>query len=445
MHTQCIGAGVRKWICPVVRFYRTIAQPFAGIFTSVRVVHSYQPPVEILRLGIPLGLCFKNSLEDIQRRRFPGSNLAGSICHHEGKLYSMRPNPVDDSPSVRSVVPQFRSVANVVYPDVYRHLLDFAALVNFDVGRMLSAGCIIDVDFHHGLLAATVAPLAVITLLGMTYAVAVRRNIGSERALQAIRRKHQSAVIVVTFFVYSSVSSAVFRTFACDELDDGNVYLRADYRIECDSSKHHAFQIYAGFMILVYPVGIPVLYALILFHEHKMMTKGSGYEAHPRHEPTSNLRKPYRRSVFYYEVVECCRRVLLTGAVVFIYPNTAAQISVTIVIAFTFFLVSESLRPYVSRWDSWVSRTGHVIVFLSMYVALLLKVDVSGERARDQNMFAGFLVAAHTVAIVAVIAETIALVFSLRTQETSLPSSRSFRARSFRISVDSSTEVQSAL
>lgn len=42
------------------------------------------------------------------------------------------------------------------------------------------------------------------------------------------------------------------QTFSCDELEDvGKSYLRADYGIDCDSDRHKAFKLYAGFMILV--------------------------------------------------------------------------------------------------------------------------------------------------------------------------------------------------
>ena len=38
----------------------------------------------------------------------------------------------------------------------------------------------------------------------------------------------------------------------CDDLEDvGKSYLRADYAIDCDSSQHKIFQVYAGVMILV--------------------------------------------------------------------------------------------------------------------------------------------------------------------------------------------------
>lgn len=52
--------------------------------------------------------------------------------------------------------------------------------------------------------------------------------------------------------MFTSVSTAVFKTFACD--DDvviGESYLRADYSISCNTRVHTFFKIYAGFMILV--------------------------------------------------------------------------------------------------------------------------------------------------------------------------------------------------
>ena len=321
---------------------------------------------------------------------------------------------------------QFSSVAQVIYPASYERLLGAVGfVVNFDIGWILSAGCIMEVSFYHGLLMATIAPIVVIALLGVTYLVAIHRNRGSEVALNAVRRKHLGTIVFFTFFIYSAVSSVVFRTFACDKLDSNNEYLRADYRIKCDSPLHKAFKIYAGFMIIVYPVGIPLFYTFLLFRRRNTLVQGLDHETPiNRYDSTSTLRKPYRPSVFYYEVVECCRRVLLTGVVVFIYPNTPPQIAVTTLIAFTFLLVSEGLRPYASRWDTWVSRVGHVIVFLSMYVALLLKVDISKSSKRDQNIFAGILVAAHGVMVLLVIFETVALLYSMRNQERSLPVSR---------------------
>ncbi|CAM9838142.1 unnamed protein product, partial [Sphacelaria rigidula] len=125
-------------------------------------------------------------------------------------------------------------------------------------------------------------------------------------------------VILLTFLVYSSVSSILFQMFSCDELDDGRVYLRADYRIECDSRKHNSLQIYAGFMIVLYTAGIPGFYATLLFRHRGVLLDEVGREANMRVKPITNLWAPYKPQCFYYEVIECGRRILLAGVVVFI-------------------------------------------------------------------------------------------------------------------------------
>lgn len=57
----------------------------------------------------------------------------------------------------------------------------------------------------------------------------------------------------------------VFQAFACDDLENGKRYIRADYKVECDSFKDTTFQIYAGCMLLLYPVGSPAVYTSLLF------------------------------------------------------------------------------------------------------------------------------------------------------------------------------------
>lgn len=173
-------------------------------------------------------------------------------------------------------------------------------------------------------------------------------------------------------------------------------------------------QVYGVFMILLYPIGIPVLYSVVLFRNRGIVTD----KRHREEQSSSDLQviaslwKPYKPSRYYYEVVECARRVTLTGVVVFIYPNTAAQVAVTLVLAFVFVMVSESLVPYASTQDAWLSRVGHTVVFLSMFQALLFKVDVSDESSDSQEVFGGVLLAANICMVSAVIAEATLVVCS---------------------------------
>lgn len=315
---------------------------------------------------------------------------------------------------------------------MYQEFLDGLNVFNFDLSWIVSAGCVIDIDYHGRLLISTIGPIIAILFLGGTYATAVSINRGNLETLQMIRNKHVSMVVLLTFFVYTSVSSTVFQAFACEELDDGNIYLRADYRIKCDSSQHKAYQVYAGFMVVLYIAGIPAFYGALLFRDRDILKHAEAdRQTTARVTSTSHLWTPYKPSVFYYEVVECGRRVLLAGVVVFIYPNTAAQIAITLMMAAVFTMISESLAPYASRWDTWVNRMGHVVVAVSMYVALLLKVDVSDERANSQRIFEGVLVTVHGCMILSIIMEAFVVACSLREQQGEQSSPRFRAGRSF--------------
>lgn len=270
-----------------------------------------------------------------------------------------------------------------------------------------------ETDFHDKLAVVTIGPIVCLAILGVTYTLAAAHVQNADHdTLNTVQHKHLSAVLLLTFLVYSSVSSTLFQMFACESLDDGKKYLRADYRIECTSAKHKALQLYAGFMIALYPVGIPLFYSVLLFRFRDILAGENARERDERVRPTSELWKPYKPGCFFYEVIECMRRILLTGAVVFIYPEwPQAQIAVTLMMAVLFVFVSEILAPYASKWDAWTSRAGHAIVFSSLYLGLLMEVDVSDENG--SGAFEAILVVANVSLIVAVVIESIMISVAL--------------------------------
>ena len=60
--------------------------------------------------------------------------------------------------------------------------------------------------------------------------------------------------------------------------------------------------------------------------------------------------------MYYYEVVECCRRILLTEVLIFIAPQSGKQATMACIFAFVGLLGFELLRPHVDSTDSWLYR-----------------------------------------------------------------------------------------
>lgn len=304
-------------------------------------------------------------------------------------------------------------IAGSVYPEEYQRFLSYLSLINMDIGFIMSFSCLVATDFYDRLLLSTIGPLFALAILGFTYFVALKRNSGSEMATPVVAHKHMSTALFVVFFIYSSVSFNIFQTFVCDTLDDGVSYLRADYSLTCETSTHSVYKGYAIGMIFVYPVGIPaVLLWWILRNRHDLAVEERDTLMHL--QPLHGLWAAYKPSRYYYEIVECVRRVMMTGIAVFVLPGTSAQIAFVLLVAVVFVFVSESLGPFESRVDMGLYRWGNGVIFASMYAALLLKVDVSEEGQDTVSAFVGVLIAANLFMVVTVLVQSVFLLVEWR-------------------------------
>lgn len=296
-------------------------------------------------------------------------------------------------------------MASVTYPELYETFLEYISVVNLDLTWMMSAGCLIDTDFYDSLLVTTIGPLVVAVLILVSRTILRSKcSANDQDKLSKIDSRHASAMFWMSFLVYSATSAVIFQTFACDDLDDGDSYLRVDHSVRCYTSKHKGFMWYAGVMSIIYPFGIPACYAAFLYNSQAGI-KSEQHEAAGRALVLKELWEPYQKHAYYYEVVECLRRVVLSGVVVFVLPNTAGQIATSFLLSMGFFVVFMVLNPYFQRSDTWLGIIGHMVVMLSMFSGLLEKVDIEGDDSFSQNVFAVVLILAHSSMVVFLVAE----------------------------------------
>ena len=78
-------------------------------------------------------------------------------------------------------------------------------------------------------------------------------------------------LLSLTFLVFPMVSSAAFRAFSCESFDGGHSFLRADYSLECDTTEHTVAKSLALIGILTYPVGISLLYILLMLRARRAL------------------------------------------------------------------------------------------------------------------------------------------------------------------------------
>ncbi|CAN0027903.1 unnamed protein product, partial [Laminaria digitata] len=308
----------------------------------------------------------------------------------------------------RCVSLQFSSIAEAVFPRQYETFLSCLSFATFDISVMTWYSCLFSPDFYGRLLLATLTPLLVLSMLAGSYYIARKKYRSSSSGMLVVRNQHISAGLFVVFFVYSSVSSTIFQAFRCDALDDAMDYLQADYSLMCSSAKHKAYKVYAILMFIAYPLGIPAIFSWWLVRNRKYL-KMSDRQTVAHLQPFNSIWGTYRPSRYYYEVVECCRRITLSASSVCLIPNSVNQIAIVLSLALVFSFVSESMSPFERNADMSLYRWGNGVILASMYVALLMKADDSNEEAGRISVLGGVLITANVVMILAVLVQSVLL------------------------------------
>ena len=165
--------------------------------------------------------------------------------------------------------------------------------------------------------------------------------------------------LMLTFLLLPSTSTRIFKAFLCDPIDYGagvtKRYLHADLALSCDSDEYTVTQIIAGGFILVWPLGVVALYAVLLWLSREALRTG-------RHTPLSKaiafLSGDYKRSTYWWEPLEMCRKLTLTGWVLLLSEETEqARVIVALLVSISFLALHFSIMPFqryalprIARW-----------------------------------------------------------------------------------------------
>jgi hypothetical protein len=163
-------------------------------------------------------------------------------------------------------------------------------------------------------------------------------------------------------------------------------------------------------MILIYPIGIPLMYYLLLKQvKHKLDPgqKRLTYELgsddagmkeairlrneFEEHDPDVKrlhfLYASYEPSCWWFEVAETLRRLTFTCGMIFFLPGTAVQISASMLLCLGAMRIYAGYKPFVKDSLDLLAEATQWQLFLTMFAALAMKVDTSNESTQDNKLF----------------------------------------------------------
>jgi hypothetical protein len=245
-----------------------------------------------------------------------------------------------------------------------------------------------------------------------------------EEELNKIKNQYLNYFLYLTILILPSVTTTIFQMYVCINIDpshednaDYDWYLSADTNIECYSPYWYKGVLYASFMIIVYPIGIPLMYLLILYgckdelisrsaDSNSSANSGSNISYNSGDDiirdnninnnidnnnssrkdddddikqlsiaalRTSFLWEPYEPKYWYWEIIECYRRITLTAVLSIIAPGSSSQSVLSVLFSLLFIKMYGYYQPYEADNDDIIAEVGQFQIFFTYFGALILQ------------------------------------------------------------------------
>jgi len=121
------------------------------------------------------------------------------------------------------------------------------------------------------------------------------------------------SVLPVSFFLCQGVSAGIFSAWDCTEFtldsatDTTKSFLRDDLSVECRTSRHAHIQGVGMVLLAIWPVGMPLMYLLLLWLCRDSIV--GGWMSTPLTRATSFLHQEYNQNLFWWEPLFVAERL----------------------------------------------------------------------------------------------------------------------------------------
>jgi len=234
--------------------------------------------------------------------------------------------------------------------------------------------------------------------------------------------------LLLTFLIFPGCSTLIFQFFACTTFRESQVsgesrrVLQVDYSVTCASPAYRRMTAYALLAMMIYPIGIPLLYFVLLWgmrkrinpsvdenhvldhiplsEEDKNFLITAGHEltfvkqlvkVHKRDQDPSIshlsfIYEEYEPRTYLFSIVDCVRKLCLSGILVFLYPGSLSQVGFALLFALIFAKVQTHVRPFLEDEDDLIAEVVMESLVIFFFLSLMLYVSKNrDDNARDTN------------------------------------------------------------
>jgi len=184
-------------------------------------------------------------------------------------------------------------------------------------------------------------------------------------------------LFLVIFLLYPQLTAKIFEAFHCRDLGEGSSatsVLVVDYTIDCGSSEYNVLVWVGFFLVLAWPIGVPaaLLYQL---NKHKHLIAEKDEDTMKEFD---FIIGDYKPELFFWEVVELTRKLILSGLIGLAGRGSIAQCVFASMLAFGFFGLSLLCQPYKKNSLNTVKLVSEFQIFGVLLICIVLQVNDLG-------------------------------------------------------------------
>ncbi|XP_031561218.1 putative leucine-rich repeat-containing protein DDB_G0281931 [Actinia tenebrosa] len=311
------------------------------------------------------------------------------------------------------------SFSYVHWPDAMIKLVRYAEVFQMNLLQAAPLHCISDslkTNVHVKLLAAVLFNVVAIMAGIVYYHIRVRQIPSKRRSL--LQQRCYRTVFLILFISFPMTCSYIFQALpetcqeVCTSTDEKfcKSYLKSDYSVECGSKTFKVKSLFS-YVLVFYPVGFPSLIFYLLW---KYYYKGGKHASREERVHTKNdgiveglkfVYENYASNVWFWEIIELVRKVLLTSVILLAHAESRTYLGVTAIISGIYAVLFAYYKPITDTFEHWLQLTSLLATMVNMIVGMLLKIPSDSlSSSVNTHVDEAFVTAVLMIANVAVIA-----------------------------------------
>ena len=156
------------------------------------------------------------------------------------------------------------------------------------------------------------------------------------------------------------------------------------YVLQCPSAELTDVQNLAAAAIAIYPGGVIVLSAALLFACRKTLLYGES--STPFSRSIAFLHASLSPQFFYFDLLEMAKKLLLVGFASLIAPGSLSQITLAVVGSLLFLVLHLQSYPYKAKLDNVLATAAHLMLCMFFIWCMLLQTDALSDEEDSGKM-----------------------------------------------------------